>query len=123
MPKKQPPSFDALLSDEDEKKVYCVEFKNQDKSKIDNVEIQKKLIDGRVTLDDILQQGNVAKSDYAFIFCVAFKPNKQHYKYRRKIEMRETYFNLQKYEDVFDKIITNDIDFFTAEFTKKSSCD
>jgi len=122
-PKKQPASFDALLSDEVEKRVYCVEFKNQDKSKINNVEIQKKLADGRVTLDEMLRRDNIAKKDYEFVFCVAFKPNSQHYKYRRKIEARETYFNLQKYEDKFDKIITNDIDFFTAEFTRKYRCD
>jgi len=122
-PKKQPSSFDALLSDEVKKSVYCVEFKNQDKAKINNVEIQNKLIDGKVTVDDIFHRGNVARSDYSFVFCVAFKPNKQHYRYRSKIAIRETLFNLQKFEDKFDKIITNDIDFFIDEFTKRYSCD
>ncbi len=121
--KKQPSSFDALLNDENDKRIYCIEFKNQDRSKINNAEIQKKLVDGRVTLDSMLRKGNVAKNDYEFIFCVAFKPNRQHYKYRRKIETRETYFNLQKHGDKFDKILTNDIDFFTDEFTKKYQCD
>jgi len=122
-PKKQPSSFDALLYDEDEKRAYCVEFKNQDKAKINNIEIQNKLIDGRETLDNILREGNVAKSNYTFIFCVVFKANKKHYKYRNKIELKSIYFSLEKYTNKFDKIITNDIDFFTNKFIKKYNCE
>lgn len=122
-PTRQPSSFDTLLTDENKKKIYCLEFKNQNKSKINNLEIQKKLIDGKVTLDNILHQGNVAKSNYTFIFCVIFKANKNHYKYRHKIELKSLHFNLEKHTDKFDKIITNDIDFFTTEFIKKYNCE
>ena len=121
-PHKQPSSFDCLLCNEEEKKVYCVEFKNQEKSMINNKELHNKLKDGKSSLDGILHQHNISKDNYDFIFCVAFKASKMHYKYRRKIELTSIYFNLEKYSDKFDDIITNDIEFFTTEFHKKYSC-
>jgi hypothetical protein len=46
-PKKQPASYDALLVNEKNKRVYCIEFKNQKPSEIDKSNIQKKLKNGK----------------------------------------------------------------------------
>ncbi len=46
-PQKQPSSYDALWTDEDLKNIYCVEFKNQNKSSVKNQNIQKKAKDGK----------------------------------------------------------------------------
>ena len=41
-PKKQPSSYDALLIEESDKEVFCIEFKNQKKSDIENQNLHKK---------------------------------------------------------------------------------
>jgi len=119
---KTPRSFDALLYDAEQRKVFCVEFKNQEKSTINNRIIQKKMIEGREALDRILTENSIQRKEYTFIFCVACKANDKHYRYRNKIEENSLHFNLEKYSGVFDHIVTNDIAFFTDEFRKKYSC-
>jgi hypothetical protein len=120
--KKLPKSFDALICDEEEKKAYCIEFKNQEKSIVNNKSLQEKMIEGKNTLDRIMAQNKVQRKNYQFIFCVAYKPNPNHYRYRRKIEERTIYFNLERQEHTFDKIITKDIVFFTDQFRRKYEC-
>ena len=117
-----PKSFDALLCDETEKKVYCVEFKNQDRSIVNNRLLREKMTEGKKTLDRIMVQNNVQRRDYRFIFCVVYKPNSKHYRYRRKIEERAIYFNLEQHRNTFDEIITKDIMFFTDQFRRKYRC-
>lgn len=117
-----PKSFDTLLCDEEEKSVYCVEFKNQDRSIVNNRLLREKMTEGKKTLDRIMAQNNVQRRDYRFIFCVVYKPNSKHYRYRRKIEERTIYFNLEQHRNTFDEIITKDIMFFTDQFRRKYRC-
>lgn len=117
-PNKQPASYDTLIVNQKNKLVYCVEFKNQEPSDIDNNNIQNKLINGKDILIDLCKQNSVQQDLYTFIYCVVFKKNKEGY--RNGIKNSTIRFNLEQYKkQYFDEIITNDIVFFTKEFQKK----
>ncbi|CAA6816829.1 MAG: Unknown protein [uncultured Sulfurovum sp.] len=117
-PQKQPASYDSLIIDEKKKIVYCVEFKNQVPSQINNANIKKKLTNGRDVLNNICTNENVQKKNYKFIYCVIHKP--AHNRYGNPLVDRETKFELKAYTDThFDKIVTNDINFFKNEFRKE----
>jgi len=117
-PLKQPSSYDSLIVDENKKIVYCIEFKNQIPSAISNVNIKKKLTNGKEILDSICTDENVQKKDYQFIYCVVHKPAIN--RYGNPLIDRETKFELKAYKGThFDKIVTNDINFFKNEFRKE----
>ena len=117
-PMKQPASYDALMVDEEKKLVYCIEFKNQRPSQINNANIKNKLTHGKEILDTICANENVTKKDYQFIYCVVHKPAQN--RYSNPLVDRETKFELKAYIGThFDKIVTNDIDFFKNEFKKE----
>lgn len=78
-PQKQPSSYDSLIVDEAKKVVYCIEFKNQIPSQINNANIKKKLTNGKEVLESICSNANVQKKDYKFIYCVVHKPAKTRY--------------------------------------------
>jgi len=121
-PKKQPSSYDALIVEERDKKVFCVEFKNQKQSDISNVNLHKKVINSDDTFREICSLNNVKKEKYRFILCIVYKSTPTKYRYRRFKE-NIIYFQLEQYEGrYFDKIITNDIDFFKKEFQKNYRC-
>lgn len=114
-PTKQPSSYDALLLKEYE--VFCVEFKNQKYSDIDRSEIKKKLLNGKDVLDTILQENNVPKKDYKFVFCVAYSTRADRWK--RGIAKNQVQFELASYVPAyFDEVYTNDVDFFKNEYKK-----
>jgi hypothetical protein len=114
-PKKQPSSYDALLINN--QKVFCIEFKNQKPSKIDNKEIEEKLSNAQDILKSIFQSHNIPIKNYQFIFIVAYKNT--HSQWRRGIEKAAIQFNLEQYKgQFFNDIFTNDIDFFTNEYKK-----
>jgi hypothetical protein len=117
-PKKQPSSYDSLIVDEKRKIVYCIEFKNQIPSAVNNANIKKKLTNGKEILDNICIKENVRKKDYQFIYCVVHKP--AHNRYGNPLVDRETKFELKAYKGShFDEIVTNDINFFKNEFRKE----
>ena len=117
-PQKQPSSYDSLIVDENRKIVYCIEFKNQIPSQINNANIKKKLTNGKEVLDNICSTENVQKKDYKFIYCVVHKP--AHNRYGNPLVDREIKFELKSYKDTyFDTIVTNDINFFKNEFRKE----
>ena len=117
-PQKQPASYDSLFVDENRKIVYCIEFKNQIPSAINNANIKKKLTNGKEILDNICTNENVQKKDYKFIYCVVHKP--AHNRYSNPLVDRETKFELKTYKGTyFDEIVTNDINFFKNEFRKE----
>jgi hypothetical protein len=98
--------------------VYCIEFKNQIPSAINNANIKKKLTNGKEVLDNICTNENVQKKDYKFIYCVVHKPAQN--RYGNPLVDRETKFELKAYKGShFDKIVTNDINFFKNEFRKE----
>ncbi len=117
-PNKQPSSYDSLIVDENKKIVYCIEFKNQIPSQINNANIKKKLTNGKEVLDNICSNENVQKNNYSFIYCVVHKPAKN--RYNNPLIDRETKFELKAYKGShFDNIVTNDINFFKNEFSKE----
>jgi len=117
-PQKQPSSYDSLIVDENRKIVYCIEFKNQIPSQIKNANIKKKLTNGKEVLDNICTNENVQKKDYKFIYCVVHKP--AHNRYGNPLVDRELKFELKSYKDIyFDKIVTNDINYFKNVFRKE----
>ncbi len=114
-PLKQPSSFDALLIQANN--IYCIEFKNSKYSDIKNKEIQKKLTNSKDVLKDILMNSNILKRNYTFIYCVIFKNHPP--KWRRGITKNIIQFDLEEYVgQFFDKIYTNDVQFFTNEYKK-----
>lgn len=118
-PDKQPSSFDALLIEESEKKVFCIEFKNQGTADIKNAQIQKKAEDSINTLRQFCADNSVAIKDYQLIACIVYKPTAQTYDYRR-FQENIIHFGLDYLqEQAFAKIITNGIDFFTKEFQRQ----
>lgn len=121
-PNTQPASFDALLIEEDTKKIFCIEFKNQTTSSISSQQIQKKAADSLATLSMFCSANNVNFSEYRIIACVVYKADNSSYTYRRFKE-NIVHFGLEAYQGGgFEKIITNGIDFFTREFQKKYVC-
>ncbi len=120
-PKKQPASYDALISIEVKKEIFYVEFKNQKKSNIKNKEIKKKVVDSHQTLKTISSKHHVRLKDYKRILCVVYQQEKALYRYRRFKE-NIVHFDLQAYYEgqYFDHVITNDIDFFKVEYQKKT---
>jgi len=122
-PQKQPSSYDALWTDEDLKNIYCVEFKNQNKSSVKNQNIQKKAKDGKETLKNICNKYAIAIDDYTIVYCVVHKSNPNKREYRTRYDDSSVHYGLQKYIGVyFDEVRTNNIDYFTNQFSKKYSC-
>lgn len=121
-PLKQPSSYDSLIIEELNKKVFCVEFKNQNRADVKNQNLHKKVKDSDNTFKKICVDNNVKKDNYNFIFCVVYKSNPSTYRYRRFKE-NIIHFELEIYkEKYFKEIITNDIEFFKKEFHLKYGC-
>lgn len=118
-PYDRPKTFDALYIDDSD--VYLIEFKNQQKP--NNEEVIGKLIDGKKELDEILGAVNVRKENYNFIYCVVHKNCKPHFnRYKCGITKELPRFALAKYKEngfVHD-IYTEDVNFFTKQFKKKT---
>ena len=121
-PTKQPASYDALLIEEDIKDIFCVEFKNQKTSDIDNTQLHKKVKDSDSTLKKLCSENSINKNDYNYKLCIVYKQETTKPRYRRFKE-NIIHFGLDVYSGVyFDEIITNEIGFFQNEFKKKYGC-
>lgn len=121
-PQKQPASYDALLIEEGIKDIFCIEFKNQKTSDIDNTQLHNKVKDSDATLKKLCGENSVKKSDYKYKLCIVYKQDATKPKYRRFKE-NIVHFGLEVYRGVyFDEIITNEIDFFQNEFKKRYGC-
>lgn len=118
-PYNRPKTFDALYVDD--RNIYLIEFKNQIKP--NNEEVKGKLVDGKNELDKILGEMNVRKEDYTFIYCVVHKNCKPHFnRYKCGIAKESPRFALAKYKEngFVDDIYTEDVNFFTKQFKKKT---
>ena len=116
----RPKSFDAIYIYE--KLIFLVEFKNQKPSKIDNKEVQEKLVDGKTELLKQFTQLNIQKNDYNFIYCVAYKDCKEPInRYKCGVEKGKIQFGLDKYmeKSFVKKVYTESVSFFTKEFKKQ----
>ncbi|CAA6813188.1 MAG: Unknown protein [uncultured Campylobacterales bacterium] len=111
----RPQSFDAIYIFD--KKIYCIEFKNEKKP--NNKNIVGKLVDGKKELDIILGQVKVQKNNYQFIYCVVHKNHKPKYtRYKSGIIRGQTNFALLKYKEnkLIDDVFVEDVSFFTNKF-------
>jgi hypothetical protein len=119
---KNPPSYDSLIIEESEKKVFFVEFKNQNRSDISTQNIHKKIKSSDNTLKEICKNYNVKRDSYLYTLCVVYKQTNSQYQYRR-FEKNIIHFELEQYIPKYcNNIITNDILFFKKEFDKKYGC-
>ncbi|HHD81742.1 MAG TPA: hypothetical protein ENK94_00950 [Campylobacterales bacterium] len=118
-PNTRPKAFDALYVDDNN--VYLIEFKNQ--KKLDNKEVIGKLIEGKKELDDILGAIKVRKKDYRFIYCVVHQNCKPHYnRFKCGVSKDVPRFSLAQYKEngFIDDIYTEDVNFFSKQFKKKT---
>lgn len=121
-PQKQPASYDAILIEENIKNIFCIEFKNQKTSDIDNTQLHKKVKDSDITLKKLCSKNSIDKYEYSFKLCIVYKMDITKPEYRRFKE-NIVYFGLAVYRGIyFDKIVTNEIGFFQNEFKKKYVC-
>ena len=122
-PTKQPASYDALLVEESIKNIFCIEFKNQNTSNIDNTQLHRKVKDSDNTLQKFCSSNNINKNNYKHKLCIVYKQDTSKPKYRRFKE-NIIHFGLKVYEGrYFSKVLTNDISFFTNEFNRRyGSC-
>ena len=116
----RPKSFDAIYVYENI--IFCIEFKNQKPSQIINQNICEKLTEGKSELDTLLQRLNIQTNDYDFVYCVAYKKCiEARDRYKCGIEKGKILFQLEhyKYEGFVNEIFTDNVEFFTKQFTKQ----
>ncbi len=121
---KRPKSFDALYIDNSD--IYCIEFKNQKPSQLNKnkIEIKEKLKDGKTELDILLGELNISKDDYNFIYCVCYKNcTEPKDRYKCGVAKGAIQFDLEQYKEkgIVKAIYTNNVNFFTELFQKKTS--
>jgi len=115
----RPKSFDALYLYNN--LLFCIEFKNQKPSQIDNQEIQDKLNSGKTELVKLFQGLNIQMHDYHFVYCVVYKKCiEPRDRYKCGIDKGKVLFGLEKYQEqgFVKKVYTQNVDFFTKEFKK-----
>jgi hypothetical protein len=120
----RPKSFDAVYFDKTTNHIYLIEFKNQKKPI--KQEIEEKLIDGKKEFDLLLNQLNISKNNYKFVFCLVYNkfiPKEERYK--RGLFKSITFEFLNKYKEssLIHDMYTEDVSFFTKEFKKKTTKD
>jgi YesN/AraC family two-component response regulator len=117
---RRPKSFDAIFVYEN--KIFCIEFKNQKPSQINNQDICEKLTAGKAELDKILQKLNIQSTHYDFVYCVAYKKCiEPHDRYKCGIDRGKVLFGLTQYkvQGIVKEIFTENVDFFTKQFKKQ----
>jgi hypothetical protein len=117
----RPKSFDALYVKDND--IYCIEFKNQKPSAIDNTEIKEKLEKGKKELDVLLSTLNIQKNNYDFIYCVCYKDCiEPRDRYKCGVAKGAIQFDLKQYKEqnIVKEVFTNNVAFFTKQFQKKT---
>ena len=117
----RPKAFDAIYFDRDNNDIYLVEFKNQKKP--DKEEVEDKLVDGKKEFDLLLSDLNIVKSDYRFIFCLVYnqyKPKEERHKRGLFKSVTFEFLNKYKKNSFVNDIYTEDVNFFTKQFKKKT---
>ncbi len=109
---KKSKSCDAVYFSNDRKEVYCIEFRNQKHSDIDNNDMKGKYIDSLINLQTIFQKENIAVQNYQFYFFVVYKNPTNMGMYKSRGLQNQIQFGLdyerEKYKDnyiIFNSII------------------
>ena len=116
----RPKSFDALYVHGDN--IFCIEFKNQKPSQINNKDIREKLEEGKNELDTLLGELNIPASNYTFTYCVAYQKCAEPYdRYKCGIDKGRILFGLEQYKNqrFVKEIFTENVDFFSKQFKKQ----
>jgi len=116
----RPKSFDALYVYEDN--IFCIEFKNQKPSQINNQDICQKLTEGKAELDTLLQRLNIQSNNYNFVYCVVYKKCiEARDRYKCGIDKGKILFGLEQYKNqgLVKEIFTQNVNFFTKQFKKQ----
>ena len=116
----RPKSFDALYVYKNI--IFCIEFKNQKPSQVNNQDVGGKLTEGKAELDTLLQTLNIQVNEYSFVYCVAYKKCiEPRDRYKCGIEKGKVLFGLEQYkhQGLVKEIFTDNVDFFTKEFKKQ----
>jgi len=117
---KRPKSFDTIYIYKN--LIFCIEFKNQKPSDIDNSEIRGKILNGKDELIKLLTQLNIQKNDYNFIYCIIYKDCSMPYdSYKCGIDKGKIRFGLEDLtkNSFLTKVYTDSVSFFTKEFKKQ----
>jgi len=115
----RPKSFDALYRHKD--LIFCIEFKNQKPSQIDNQEVQGKIESGKSKLVELFASLNIQAKGYRFVYCVVYKRCiEPRDRYKCGVDKNKVLFGLDKYEEegFVEKVYTQSVDFFTKQFKK-----
>lgn len=116
-----PASPDAIYVGQN--KVFFVEFKNQHRSSVDKERMQQKFCNGTTIIKDLLKDFRVKNVQY--FFCVVYKVSTKQKSYASHIASREIQYGLklmnEQLGNFYDKIITQDVDFYKKEF-KQLDC-
>ena len=72
-PKKQPSSYDSIIIEENDKKVFYIEFKNQNKSDVENKKLHNKVKCSDATILDICISNHIKKDNYDYVLCVVLQ--------------------------------------------------
>ena len=116
----RPKSFDALYIHQN--LLFCVEFKNQKPSQINNRDIQEKLEKGKGELVQLLQERHIQQKSFDFIYCVVYRQHQEpRERYKSGIGKGTIRFGLEKYEQngFVKKVFTENVNFFTKQFEKQ----
>jgi len=139
-----PASPDTLIFKN--KEIYCIEFKNSFKKRVNAAIIKEKLEKGHEVLSEILTELGFQIKDYHLTFCTVHKGYDETQEKKARIgqdrirygvEKNKIWFDSKQYNDVeknkiqfdleqykgkdkyFDDIITNDVDFFRKQFIQE----
>ena len=113
-PSKQPASTDVLLLQNHT--LFCIEFKNQKPSNIDNANIKIKFNNTQEIIKSIFKEHNLQTNEITFIFCVAYKPSVTQWK---RGVANNILFGLEEFKGkFFNDIFTNDVSWFKKEYKK-----
>lgn len=109
---KKSKSCDGVFLSEISQEVYCIEFRNQKHSDIDNNDMKGKYIDSLINLQTIFQKENIAVQNYQFYFFVVYKNPTNMGMYKSRGLQNQIQFGLdyerEKYKDnyiIFNSII------------------
>ena len=112
-----PSSVDTILFNEENKKIYLIEFKNQRCSNIDNNEIRKKIFDSIEILKNISEKCNVKFNEYLIYIGIVYNDTSK-WRYRNRICSNTIQFGLEylKEQNIVKEIKTNDIEWFKKQY-------
>lgn len=102
------------------KDLYFVEFKNQEWSRVNKPQIERKFRDGTQILKNLLS--TFTPRDNRYCFCVVHKRDTSTRAYHRNIQASQERYSFdainEELGNFYDEIIVQDIDFYKQKFSQ-----